>query len=189
MGIGFYFTFQLRPKLTLVLLRWSGWLGNKNGLTDIGAVGSQPMAAAMLRPMLVDDMLIVPNDQDGPKCVFLSDWIKKYRVASSGRITPQRTAERTSAQAASHPLYLYPQNGRGRNLITSSCFGVRDGGAGPQKPARHLGRWDAMGDAVFEPWVRPLRRNSMVVGGPCGERGSGATSRMMRGDQTGQRGW
>lgn len=112
-------------------------------------------------PMLVDDLLIVPNDQDGPNASLVA--LDKNTGSQRWR-NPRRVAKNMAA--ASTPCIFTPKTGAPQ-LITTSCMGVM--GIDP-KTGKTI--WEIPDALPFRPVGSPIATDSLVVA-TCGEGAAG----------------
>jgi outer membrane protein assembly factor BamB len=111
-------------------------------------------------PMLVDDLLIVPNDQDGPNASIVA--LDKVTGSQRWRIA-RKTAK--NGAAASTPCIFEPKGGAAQ-LITSSRAGVM---ALDPKTGKTI--WAFPDSMPFRPVGSPIATENMVVA-TCGEGGA-----------------
>jgi len=152
-----YFTFIAPEAYTVYCV---GQDGSDKWTYDMGRWES--MHGCGCSPMVVDDLLIVPNDQDGPNASLVA--LDKVTGSQRWR-NPRKTAKNSAA--ASTPCIFTPKNGAAQ-LITSSCSGVM--GLDP-KTGKTI--WE-VGDAMpFRAVGSPLATDSIVVA-TCGEGAAGS---------------
>jgi outer membrane protein assembly factor BamB len=111
-------------------------------------------------PMVVDDLLIVPNDQDGPTASIVA--LDKVTGSQRWQI-PRKTAK--NGAAASTPCIFQPK-GAAAQLILSSRAGVC--GLDP-KTGKTL--WDLPDAMPFRPVGSPIATDNFIVA-TCGEGGA-----------------
>ncbi len=147
-----YFTFIAPEAYTVYCV---GQDGSDKWTYDMGRWES--MHGCGCSPMLVDDLLIVPNDQDGTNASYVG--LDKVTGSQRWRI-PRKTAK--NGAAASTPCIFQPK-GAAPQLITSSRAGVM--GLDP-KTGKTI--WEFPDTMPFRPVGSPIATESMVVA-TCGE--------------------